>query len=116
MERMATQSISKEFKLTGLEVPLNRLELVEGFPFEFEMGRRMVKELGSSRKGYEDPRTQTSTPKSVEEVATKVMKVDKAAELFQTMAIVNLIMGNFTLEVNNLKNRLVARDKEKVML
>jgi hypothetical protein len=30
----------------------------------------------------------------VEEVATKVMKADKATELFETMAIVSLNMGN----------------------
>jgi len=28
----------------------------------------------------------------------------------------NLNMGNLTLEVNNLKNRLATREKEKVML
>ncbi len=60
--------------------------------------------------------TQTSTPKSMEEVATKVMKANKAIELFQTMAIVSLNMGNLILEVNILKNKLVMRDKEKAML
>ncbi len=60
--------------------------------------------------------TQTSTPKFVEEVATKVMKADKAIELFQTMAIVSFNMGNLTLEVNILKNKLVTGEKEKAML
>jgi hypothetical protein len=32
------------------------------------------------------------------------------------MAIVNLNMGNLTLEVNTLKNRLVIGEKEKVVL
>ncbi len=32
------------------------------------------------------------------------------------MAIVSLNMGNLTLEVNTLKNRLATREKEKVML
>jgi hypothetical protein len=32
------------------------------------------------------------------------------------MAIMNLNMGNLTLEVNSLKNMLVIREKEKVML
>ncbi len=41
--------------------------------------------------------TQTSTPKSMEEVAIKVMKVDKTIELFQTMAIVSLNMGDLIL-------------------
>jgi hypothetical protein len=42
----------------------------------------------------------------VEEVVAEVMRADKAVELFQTMAIVNLNMRNLTLEVNTLKNRL----------
>jgi hypothetical protein len=32
------------------------------------------------------------------------------------MAIVSLNMGNLTLEVNILKNRLVVREKKKAML
>ncbi len=52
----------------------------------------------------------------MEEVATKVMKVDKAIELFHTMAILNLNMQNLILEVNTLKNKLDAKEKEKAML
>jgi hypothetical protein len=52
----------------------------------------------------------------MEEVAIEVMKVDKVTELFQTMVVVSLNMGNLILEVNNLKNRLVTREKEKVAL
>jgi hypothetical protein len=52
----------------------------------------------------------------MEELTTKVMKEDKAIELFQTMAIMSLNMGNLILEVNTLKNRLVMREKEKVVL
>ncbi len=44
------------------------------------------------------------------------MKVNKATELFQTMVIVSLNMGNLTLEVNALKNRLAMGAKEKAML
>jgi hypothetical protein len=44
------------------------------------------------------------------------MKINKAIELFQTMAIVSLNMGNLTLEVNILKSRLVTREKDKVVL
>ncbi len=44
------------------------------------------------------------------------MKIDKVIELFQTMAIVILNMENLTLEVNTLKNMLVMREKEKVVL
>ncbi len=44
------------------------------------------------------------------------MKVDKIIELFKTMAIVSLNMGNFTMEINILKNRLAIGEKEKVTL
>jgi hypothetical protein len=76
----------------------------------------MVQKLKSYVEGSGNPTTQTSTPKFVEEVATKVMKANKVAELFQTMAIVSMNMGNLTLEVNILKNKLVTGEKEKVML
>jgi hypothetical protein len=52
----------------------------------------------------------------MEKVATKIMKVDKATKLFQTMAIMSLNMGNLTLEVNTLKNILITREKEKAVL
>ncbi len=57
--------------------------------------------------------TQTSTPKFVEEVATKVMQVEKAKELFQTMAIVSLNMGKLNLEVSILKNKLPHKRKRR---
>jgi hypothetical protein len=76
----------------------------------------MVQELGSSVEGYGDPTTHIGTPKSMEEVVAEVMKVDKAVELFQTMAIVSLNMGNLNLEVNTLINRLAMGEKEKVVL
>ncbi len=76
----------------------------------------MVQELGSSTKGSKDPTTHTSTPKSMEEVVAKVMKANKVVELFQTMAIMSLNMGNLTLEVNTLNNKLVIWEKEKVVL
>jgi len=65
---MVTQPAFEKFRLVELQVPLSRLEYVEGFPFEFELGRRMVQELGSSTEESRDPMTQTSTPKSKEEV------------------------------------------------
>jgi hypothetical protein len=52
----------------------------------------------------------------MEEVATNLMKIDKATELFQTMAIVNLNMGNWILEINILKNRLAIGEKKKAVL
>jgi hypothetical protein len=44
------------------------------------------------------------------------MQVDKAIELFQTMAIMSLNMGNLNLEVSSLKNRLITKEKEKAIL
>jgi hypothetical protein len=52
----------------------------------------------------------------MEEVVVEVMNVDKVAKLFQTIAIMSLNMGNLTLEVNTLKNRLVMKEKEKAVL
>jgi hypothetical protein len=54
---MAKQPTFKEFRPTELELPPNRLESIEGFPFEFELGRRMVEELGSFAKESIDPMT-----------------------------------------------------------
>ncbi len=44
------------------------------------------------------------------------MQANKVVELFQTMAIVNLNMGNLTLGVNSLKNKLATGEKEKAIL
>ncbi len=79
---MVTQPTFEMLIPAELHVPPNRLDTVEGFPFEFEIGRRMVQEPRSSTKGSRNPTTQKSTPKSVEEAATKVMQVDKVIELF----------------------------------
>jgi hypothetical protein len=49
----------------------------------------------------------------MEEVATKIMKVNKEVELFQTMVIVSLNMGNLILEVNILKDKLVTRRRKR---
>ncbi len=39
------------------------------------------------------------------------MQANKVIELFQTMAIVSLNMGNLNMEVSNLKNKLAIEDK-----
>jgi hypothetical protein len=52
----------------------------------------------------------------VKEVAAKVMQAEKAIEWFQTMAIVNLNVGNLNLEVNSLNNILATEEKEKSIL
>ncbi len=72
--------------------------------------------MGSSIEGSKNPTTQTNTPKSMEEVAAKVMQAQKVAELFQTMVIISLNMGNLNVEVNSLKNKLATLEKEKVVL
>jgi hypothetical protein len=51
----------------------------------------------------------------VEELIAKIMQAQKAAELFQTMAIINLNMGNLNLEVNNMNNKLAIGEKEKAI-
>jgi hypothetical protein len=77
----------------------------------------MVQELISSIKEPGNPTTYTNTPKFVEKVVVEVMKIDKAVEFDgQTMAIMSLNMGNLTLEVSTLKNRLVRGEKVKLML
>jgi hypothetical protein len=43
----------------------------------------MVHEMGSSTEGFGDPKTQTSTPKFVEEVDAEVLKANKAVEFFR---------------------------------
>jgi hypothetical protein len=72
--------------------------------------------LGCSIEESINPKTQTSTPKSVEEVVTKVMQADKIAKLYQTKVIVSLNMGNLNLEVSGLKNKLTTEEKEKALL
>ncbi len=52
----------------------------------------------------------------MDEVPTEVMQADKAVELFQTMKIVSLNMGNLNLEVSSLKKRLAIEEKEKAIL
>jgi hypothetical protein len=76
----------------------------------------MVQELGLSAKGFVDPMTQKNTPKSVEEIVVEVMKTYEVVDLFQTLAIVSLNMGNLTIEENTLKIRLVTREKDKAVL
>jgi hypothetical protein len=54
---MATQLAFEEFRPIKLQVPSSRLKFAKGFPFEFELGRGMVQELGSSIEGSKDPKT-----------------------------------------------------------
>jgi hypothetical protein len=77
------------------------------------LGSEIIHELESFGEGSRNPTTKISTPKCVEEVIIEVMQVDKTIELFQTMAIVSLNMENLNLEVNNLRNKLTTKEKEK---
>jgi hypothetical protein len=54
----------------------------------------------------------------MEEVVVEVMQAYKVVELFQPMGIMNMNMnmGNLTIEMNNLKNKLATREKEKAIL
>jgi chromosome segregation ATPase len=44
------------------------------------------------------------------------MQADKKDDLFQTMVVVNLNMGNLNMEVSNLKKKLVTKEKERATL
>ncbi len=52
----------------------------------------------------------------MEKEVVKMIQIIKATELFETMAIVNLNMGNLNLEMNSLKNILAIAQKEKATL
>jgi hypothetical protein len=42
MEKVATQPAFEKFRLAELHVTLSRPKCVKGFPFEFELRKRMV--------------------------------------------------------------------------
>ncbi len=104
------------FGPSEIQVLGSRLGSAKGFPFEFELGNKLVQEMGSSTKGSKNPTTWTNTPRSVEEVVVDIMQAKNVEELFQTMAIVSLNMGNLNLEVSSLKNRLATGEKKKAIL
>jgi hypothetical protein len=56
MEGVELQPSFEMFRPSKLHVP-NRLEFVKGFPFEFEMAKRSVQEMGSFAEGSKDPTT-----------------------------------------------------------
>ncbi len=57
MKRMVTQLAFEKFKPLELHVPPSRPKFVKGFPFKFELGRRMMQELGSFVEGSINPQT-----------------------------------------------------------
>ncbi len=81
-QRSGLQPYFEMFKPSELHVLVSRLESAKGFPFEFELGSKMVQEMGSSVEGYKIPITQTNTTKFVEEVAIEVMQASQTTESF----------------------------------
>ncbi len=104
---METKPFFAKFKPSELQLLISTSRSTKGLPFEFELETRLVQEMGSSKEGFKNPMTKTNTPKFVKEIVAEVMQTQKAVKVFQTMAIINLNMGNLNLEVNNLKNRLI---------
>ncbi len=61
--------------------PLINQNLQRDFHLNLNQGA-MVQEMGSYIEGSKNPITQTSTPKSMEEVVVEVMHIDKVVKLF----------------------------------
>ncbi len=57
---------------------------------------------------------QNLRPKSIEDMAAKVMEHNKNLEMFQAMAIVRMKMGNLGLEVQSLKTKLTIVEGKKI--
>jgi hypothetical protein len=57
MERVETKLSFAKFKPSKLQVPVNRLGSIKGFPFEFELGSNLVQKMGSSTEGFKSPMT-----------------------------------------------------------
>ncbi len=74
---METKPLLTIFKPLQLSVPTNKPGSTKGQPFEFGLGNIIVHELGFFWKGSKNPTTHKSTPRSVEEVAAKVMQLIK---------------------------------------
>jgi len=48
---METKPSFVGFRPLKLQVPVSRPRYVEGFPFEFKLGSKLVQKMGSSTKG-----------------------------------------------------------------
>jgi hypothetical protein len=82
-------------------------ESIERQASNIDLGLQM-KDMGISLKVESKEETpQNLTPKLIEELAKKVLGSKKIVEMFQTMAIVNLKMGNLGLEIKSFKTRLI---------
>jgi len=67
----------------------------------------------SSSKGFKEETPQNLTPIFVEDLAIEIMEGNKNIEMFQTMVIINLKMGNLGLKVQSLKTILTTIEGEK---
>ncbi len=67
----------------------------------------------SSRKRFKEETQQNLTPKYVKDMAIKVLEHNKTIEMFKTMVIVNLKMGNLGLEVQSLNTILTKMEVQK---
>ncbi len=67
----------------------------------------------SSRYGFKKETPQNLTLKFVEDMAIDVLESNKTIEMFQTIAIVSLKMGNLGLKAMSLKIRLTIVEREK---
>jgi hypothetical protein len=57
MERVETKLSFVNFRPLELQVHVRRLGSIKGFPFEFELGSKLVQKMGSSTKGFKSPMT-----------------------------------------------------------
>jgi hypothetical protein len=57
MERMKTEPSFAIFKPLEIWTLGSRLRSTKGFPFEFELGSRLVHEMGSATKTFKNPTT-----------------------------------------------------------
>ncbi len=116
MKRVANNLLLKSLDQQNYGYHLVGQNLQKDSHLNLNQGEEWYKSWDHFVDGSGDTKTQTSTPKSMDKVVAKIMKANKAAELFQTMAIMNLNMGNLALEINTLRNILFMGFKEKAML
>jgi hypothetical protein len=73
----------------------------------------MKDKVVSSKEESRGKTPQIFTPKCVEDITIDVMGSNKTIEMFQTMAIVSLKMGNLGLEMESLETKLTMVEGEK---
>jgi hypothetical protein len=94
-------------------LPQSRPRSIEGHALDMDLGLHMRDKGMSSKDTSKEETPHNLTPKYVEELAEEVLGNNKTVEMFQAMAIVSMKMGNLSLEVKSLKNKLTLVEKEK---